>query len=113
VFNKFRVSLLRKFKCTVNYIAILEFHKSGIPHLHVLIDRFIAQRWISEAWSALGGGGIVDIRFVDVHRISHYLAKYLTKELLMSAAAAFASRHYVALYSLARKDCERHNLANG
>lgn len=27
VFNKFRVSLLRKFKCTVNYIAILEFHK--------------------------------------------------------------------------------------
>ena len=85
VFNKFRVSLLRKFKCTVNYIAILEFHKSGIPHLHVLVDRFILQRWISEAWSALGGGGIVDIRFVDVHRISHYLAKYLTKELLMSA----------------------------
>ena len=85
VFNKFRVSLLRKFKCTVNYIAILEFHKSGIPHLHVLVDRFILQQWISEAWSALGGGEIVDIRFVDVHRISHYLAKYLTKELLMSA----------------------------
>ena len=85
VFNKFRVSLFRKFKCAVNYIAILEFHKSGIPHLHVLVDRFIKQRWISEAWSALGGGGIVDIRFVDVHRISHYLAKYLTKELLMSA----------------------------
>jgi hypothetical protein len=85
VFNKFRVSLLRKFKCSVTYIAILEFHKSGIPHLHVLIDRFILQRWISESWSALGGGGIVDIRYVDVHRISHYLAKYLTKELLMSA----------------------------
>ena len=85
VFNKFRVSLLRKFGCSVTYIAILEFHKSGIPHLHVLIDRFILQRWISESWSALGGGGIVDIRFVDVHRISHYLAKYLTKELLMSA----------------------------
>jgi len=85
VFNKFRVSLLRKFKCTINYIAVLEFHKSGIPHLHVLVDRFILQQWISEAWSALGGGWIVDIRFVDVHRISHYLAKYLTKELLMSA----------------------------
>jgi hypothetical protein len=85
VFNKFRVSLLRKFKCTVTYIAILEFHKSGIPHLHVLIDRYVRQQWISESWSALGGGGIVDIRHVDVHRISHYLAKYLTKELLMSA----------------------------
>ena len=85
VFNKFRVSLLRKFGCSVTYIAILEFHQSGIPHLHVLIDRFVLQRWISESWSALGGGKIVDIRSVDVHRISHYLAKYLTKELLMSA----------------------------
>ena len=85
VFNKFRVSLLRKFKCSISYIAILEFHKSGIPHLHVLVDRFVKQQWISESWSALGGGNIVDIRFVDVHRISNYLAKYLTKELLMSA----------------------------
>jgi hypothetical protein len=33
----------------------------------------------------LGGGNIVHIKLVDVHRISHYLAKYLTKELLLSA----------------------------
>ena len=98
VFNKFRVSLLRKFKCTVTYIAILEFHKSGIPHLHVLIDRFVRQQWISESWSALGGGGIVDIRHVDVHRISHYLAKYLTKELLMSAP--LRSRRVTTLRSI-------------
>jgi len=28
---------------------------------------------------------MVNIRFVDVHRVSRYLSKYLTKELLMSA----------------------------
>jgi hypothetical protein len=28
---------------------------------------------------------MVDVRFVDVHRVSRYLSKYLTKELLMSA----------------------------
>ena len=28
---------------------------------------------------------IVDIRFVDLHRVSHYLAKYLTVDLLLSA----------------------------
>jgi len=28
---------------------------------------------------------MVDIRLIDVHRVSHYLSKYLTKELLMSA----------------------------
>jgi hypothetical protein len=87
VFNKFRVYLLRKYNCSITYIAVLEFHKSGIPHLHILLDRFIPQRWISESWSSLGGGSIVHIKLVDVHRIAHYLAKYLTKELLMSAPA--------------------------
>ena len=28
---------------------------------------------------------MVDIRLIDVHRVSRYLSKYLTKELLMSA----------------------------
>jgi len=85
VFSKFRVYLHRKYNRPIKYIAVLEFHKSGVPHLHVLVDRYIPQAWISESWSALGGGNIVDIRQVDVHRIGHYLAKYLTKELLLSA----------------------------
>jgi hypothetical protein len=85
VFNKFRVYLLRKYGKSIKYIAVLEFQKNGNPHLHVLVDRFIRQRWISGVWSALGGGKIVDIKFVDVHRVSRYLSKYLTKELLLSA----------------------------
>jgi hypothetical protein len=85
VFNKFRLYLRRKFGSPVKYIAVLEFQQSGIAHLHVLVDRFIPQSWISESWSALGGGNIVDIRYVDVHRIARYVSKYLTKELLLSA----------------------------
>lgn len=85
VFNKFRLYLRRKFGSPIKYIAVLEFQKSGIAHLHVLVDRFIPQNWISESWSALGGGNIVDIRYVDVHRIARYVSKYLTKELLLSA----------------------------
>jgi hypothetical protein len=88
VFNKFRVSLFRKYgRHSINYIAVLEFHKSGVPHLHVVLSKYIPQKWISLAWSSLGGGSIVHIKQVDVHRISYYLAKYLTKELLMSAPA--------------------------
>jgi hypothetical protein len=49
------------------------------------VDRYIPQEWISDSWSALGGGNIVHIKYVDVHRIAHYLAKYLTKEMLLSA----------------------------
>jgi hypothetical protein len=33
----------------------------------------------------VGGGRFVNIKHVDVHRVSHYLSKYLTKELLLSA----------------------------
>src|SRR5439155_15380978 len=84
-FNKLRTYLRRKFGSAPKYIAVLEFHENGRPHLHVLIDRFIEQAWLSAAWEAIGGGRIVDIRFVDLHRVSHYLSKYLTVDLLLSA----------------------------
>jgi hypothetical protein len=84
-FNKFRTYLRRKYGSAPKYIAVLEFHENGKPHLHILVDRFIEQAWLSIAWQAVGGGRIVDIRFVDIHRVSHYLAKYLTVDLLLSA----------------------------
>lgn len=83
--SKFRVYLKREFGVAPKYICVLEFQKNGSPHLHVLVDRFIRQAWIKETWQKIGGGEHVDIRFVDVHRVSRYLSKYLTKELLLSA----------------------------
>jgi hypothetical protein len=62
----------------------VEAQQSGLAHLHCLVDRFIDQRWLSDAWQRIGGGRIVDIRFVDVHRISPYLSKYFTKNFLVS-----------------------------
>jgi len=85
VFAKLRVYLQRKYGVAPQYIRILEFQKNGNPHFHILIDRYIAREWIQAAWVAVGGGWMVDIRYVDVHRVSRYLSKYLTKEMLMSA----------------------------
>ncbi len=62
------------------FIAVLEFQKSGIAHLHVLFGVYIPQEWLSEAWRSIGGGRIVDIRYVDVHRVAGYLAAYLSGE---------------------------------
>lgn len=56
-----------------------------MPHLHVLLDRYVPQEWISEVWSSLGGGRIVFIKRVTVQKVARYLSKYLTKELLLSA----------------------------
>jgi hypothetical protein len=86
-FNKFRVYLGRKYGSAPKYIAVVELQKSGNPHLHILIDRFIEQAWVKQAWQAIGGGYKVDIRYVDVHRVSRYVSKYLTDDLLFSAPA--------------------------
>jgi hypothetical protein len=80
--NKFRVYLSREFYRPVQFICVLEFQKNGNAHFHILIDRFIDQKWVSVQWQAVGGGKIVDIRCVDVHRVKNYLTKYLTKDLM-------------------------------
>jgi hypothetical protein len=84
-FAKLRIYLQREFGVSPQYIRVLEFQKNGNPHFHILIDRYIDLEWIRRAWVAVGGGFMVDIRFVDVHRVSRYLSKYLTTDLLMSA----------------------------
>jgi hypothetical protein len=84
-FDKFRLYLKRRYKEPPSYICVLEFTQRGVPHLHILFDRYIDQRWISHAWDSLGGGRIVFIKQVTVHKVSRYLSKYLTKELLLSA----------------------------
>lgn len=84
-FNKFREYLKREFGVAPSYICVLEFTQKGVPHLHILFDRYIDQRWISRTWDSLGGGRIVFIKQVTVQNVARYLSKYLTKELLLSA----------------------------
>jgi hypothetical protein len=75
--RKMRVVLQRHFGDSIPFIAVLEFQKSGFAHLHVLVSVLIQRAWLSEAWQSIGGGRIVDVRTVDVHRVSAYLTSYL------------------------------------
>ena len=45
VFAKLRVYLHRNYGVAPQYIRILEFQKNGNPHLHILIDRYIAREY--------------------------------------------------------------------
>lgn len=79
--NKFRTYLKRKFGISISFITISEFQKNGYAHLHILVDRYINQAWIKSAWQGIGGGKIVFITQVDIHRVAGYLSKYLTKDM--------------------------------
>jgi hypothetical protein len=79
-FDKFRTYLKRKYQVAVKYIAVIELQKSGMAHLHILVDRFLEKPWLDAAWHAVGGG-FTWIKYTDVHRVSAYVSKYLTKEL--------------------------------
>jgi hypothetical protein len=85
IFNKFREYLKRELGEAPSYICVLEFTQKGRPHLHILLDRFIPQKWISSTWDNLGGGRIAFIKKVTVGKVAGYLAKYLAKELLLLA----------------------------
>src|SRR5262249_38652110 len=108
--RKMRVLLARKFGNALPFVAVLEFHESGRAHLHVLLGRYISQGWLSKAWQSIGGGKIVDIRYVDVHRVSAYLAVYLagdkithTLKFLPKRARIFTTARCVRLWPKKKK----------
>ena len=103
--RKMRVLLAREFGGSLPFVGVLEFQKNGNAHLHLLVGRYIAQKWLSIAWQSIGGGRHVDIRFVDVHRVAAYLSPYLTGdkvlhtlELLPKRARIFTTSRSIVLW---------------
>lgn len=87
-----RVVLAREFGTSLDFIGTLEFQKNGNAHLHLLIGRFIKQEWLSDAWQSIGGGKIVDIRMVDIHRVTAYLSVYLAGDKIDNTLKHLAPR---------------------
>ena len=83
--NKLRTYLVKRHGL-LPFLAVLEPHKDGYPHLHVLIftSRYlINQRKLSVLWQKYGVGRVVYLkRYWNWGRDSkgvYYLTKYLTK----------------------------------
>ncbi len=77
-FNALRTELRDRWP-DLSYIWIREEGESGNPHLHLLVDRYMAQSELSWLASRVGLGHIVDIRRVNARNAAKYLTKYLTK----------------------------------
>lgn len=80
--NALRTAISRELG-SFSFIWVREEQDSGLPHLHILVSRFLPQQWLSARWRDLGGGEVVDIRQIDhLDRAAHYIGKYLTKSAL-------------------------------
>lgn len=76
--NRLRTLMVKTFG-KFKYVKVLEFHKSGKPHYHILLNRFIPQRWLSARAARAGFGRICDIRHIDDRGGFYYVLKYLRK----------------------------------
>ena len=62
----------------VSYVLIRhEGDENGRAHIHLLVDRYLPQEWLSQAAAGVGLGEVVDIRRVNARNAVHYLSAYL------------------------------------
>lgn len=80
-------------RAVVEWLAVVEAHKSGWPHIHVAARApFLVKEELSALWRELTGSYVVRIMKVRRQRgFARYLAKYLTKG---SQVDAWGKRHW-------------------
>lgn len=81
-FRAMRQFLMRRLKRkSPTFLAVVEAHESGWPHLHILIrSGFIDRRLIKAWWEQRTGSFMVDIRLAKGPRqVASYVSKYVSK----------------------------------
>lgn len=65
------------------FMAVFEKHKSGYPHLHLLIKGdYLPWKWLRRVWEEITGSYQVDIRKISNRGMAaFYVAKYIGKDL--------------------------------
>jgi hypothetical protein len=68
---------------TMSFLAVFEQHKSGWPHLHLLIRApFMPIKWLKAAWEEITGSFMVNIQAIkNIGQRAFYVAKYVGKDL--------------------------------
>lgn len=64
-----------------SFLWVAERHQSGHTHLHVLVDRYLSQKWLARTWRRITRDSkIVHIKRMSAKQAARYVSKYLTKE---------------------------------
>ncbi|MGL5733671.1 MAG: rolling circle replication-associated protein [Beijerinckiaceae bacterium] len=67
----------------IPFIVVFERHKSGAPHMHLLMrGPFMLQRILLAIWRNIMGSGGVNIKFIrNQQKVLFYITKYIGKDL--------------------------------
>ena len=92
--NRFRTYLKTKYRVSPSYVWVVEVHKDGFPHVHVLFRMPYIQElnipklvemfhsyWVDDEGNSLCAFHGVDLEYIgrDVQRVKDYVLKYLVK----------------------------------
>jgi hypothetical protein len=92
---------LRKRGALIRYCLVVEAHKSGLPHFHMLLHEVsetdpVRHKLLEDQWRV----GFMQAKLVSSEtRAAHYVTKYLNKSARarMRASAAYGSAHNATL----------------
>lgn len=100
--NRFRTAFVKRFG-KLKFVRVVEPQpKSGYPHFHILINRYIPQAWLTKELASAGFGKIKDIKRVTGEQAFYYVTKYLRKPWPDTVGAAIAKRIHIRRYNTSR-----------
>jgi hypothetical protein len=93
--NRFRTFMRKKYGVNPSYLWVVESHKDGFPHVHILyrmpfikelnipaLVEMFQRYWVDEKGNPLCAPNGVDVLYIgrDVQRVRDYVLKYLVKQ---------------------------------
>lgn len=85
--TKFLKRVRKNSQARLRYVAVYERHKSGVPHIHLLIHEYetpVPYRVLQAAWKL----GFTHFKLVDSRKAATYVSKYLSKSLCARVRAS-------------------------
>ena len=56
------VKRIRRQHPAIKFVRTLELHRSGYPHIHLIIDKYVPVAFLQQAWHEVGGGN-ADVQY--------------------------------------------------
>lgn len=79
--NRLRLKITRKVGKVKYYKVIEPQPGTGMPHFHVLLDKYVSAAWLNSAVTQSGFGPIFKIKMVRNDQVFNYVTKYMAKGL--------------------------------